>query len=148
MLLFCTFGGPLTNLPQHWDVCGGLIYVNAITSPFFLKYSPLLLVSLTSRYQQQAQSTHRSSEIKYPKNYSERCRRVSSSISERVEAWLQRDGSHLPFKVRIMKVISKNDVICSLGRCHQWEESRISRLLCWVYRGKLPQDSRKVIRST
>jgi len=46
-----------------------------------------------------------------------------------------------------MKVISKNDVICSLGRCHQWEESRISRLLCWVYRGKLPQHSRRVIRS-
>ena len=118
MLIFCTFGGPLNNVPQHSDACGGLIYANVITSPFFLKYCPLLLVPLTSTDQQQAQSTHRSSEIKYPKNYSERCRRVSSSISERVEACLQRDGSHLPFKVTIMNVISSNDEIYSFGRCH------------------------------
>ena len=118
MLVFCTFGGPLTNAPQHCDVCGGLIYAIALTSPFFLKYCSLLLVSLTSRDRQQAQSAHRSSEIKYHNNYSERCRRVSSSISERVEASLHRDESHFPFKVRIMNVISSNDEICSLGRCH------------------------------
>ena len=110
--------GPHEQCPQHSDACGGLIYANVITSPFLLKYCPLLLEPLTSTDQQQEQSTRSSSEIKHPKNYFERCRRVSSSISERVEACLQRDGSHLPFKVTIKNVISSNDETCSFGRCN------------------------------